>query len=188
MKNMVMAITVILFMSGCATQYRNQSIVGKPFPPVNGKTLANKSVAMPNDFLGKPTLLLIGYKQNSQFDIDRWLIGLDMRKADVDVYELPTMQGILPSIFRTMIDNGMRNGIPESLWHGVITLYDDGEQVQAFTGNQNPNNARVVLLDDQGVVRYFYDQGFAVSALNALALQISVTQAKTAQAAVADPF
>ncbi len=112
------------------------------------------------------TLLLIGYKQNSQFDIDRWLIGLDMTETRVNVYEIPTIQGLFPQMFSTVIDNGMRAGIPKSLWKGVVTIYGDGEQVQALTGNENASNARVVLLDEKGKVIYFYDQGFAVAALN----------------------
>lgn len=65
-----------------------------------------------------------------------------------------------------MIDNGMRKGIPKSLWKGVITIYSDGQQIQELTGNTNPNNARAVLLDEQGTIIYFYDQGFSVDALN----------------------
>ena len=71
---------------------------------------------MPEHFKGKQTLLLIGYVQDSQFDIDRWLIGLDMTKTKVDVYELPTIAGMAPRMFQTFIDNGMRRGIPKELW------------------------------------------------------------------------
>ncbi|MEP2651324.1 MAG: hypothetical protein ABJH06_04945, partial [Paraglaciecola sp.] len=66
----------------------------------------------------------------------------------------------------------MRKGIPKALWKGVITVYEDGDKLQRFTGNQNPNNARVILLDKQGEIVYFYDDGFAVSALNALRSQL----------------
>ena len=118
------------------------------------------------DFKEKFTLLLIGYKQNSQFDIDRWLIALDMTETQVNAYEIPTIQGLFPQMFSTVIDNGMRAGIPKALWKGVVTVYDDGEKVQALTGNENASNARVVLLDEQGKILYFYDQGFAVAALN----------------------
>ena len=114
----------------------------------------------------KSSIRSIGYKQNSQFDIDRWLIGLDMTNTQVDVYEIPTIQGLFPRMFSTTINNGMRNGIPKSLWQGVVTVYNDGDEVQAFTGNENPNNARVVLLDKNGVILYFYDEGFSVAALN----------------------
>jgi cytochrome oxidase Cu insertion factor (SCO1/SenC/PrrC family) len=75
---------------------------------------------------------------------------------------------MLPRMFKTFIDSGMRKGIPKQLWKGVVTVYADGDKVQRFTGNQNPNNARVMLLDKAGRIVYFYDQGFSVEALNQL--------------------
>jgi hypothetical protein len=157
---------LFLLTAGCSTKYANQSITGQPFPSVSGENLEQKEINIPEDFKGNITLLLIGYKQNSQFDIDRWLIGLDMTSTQVDVYEIPTIQGLFPKMFSTFIDNGMRSGIPKSLWKGVVTVYEDGEKVQDFTGNENPNNTRVVLINEEGIVLYFYDEGFSVSALN----------------------
>ena len=110
----------------------------------------------------------MGYKQDSQFDIDRWLIGLDMTETLVDVYEIPTIQGLFPRMFSTLINNGMRKGIPKELWKGVVTVYEDGERVQEYTGNETPNNTRVILLDENSKVIYFYDRGFSVAALNEL--------------------
>jgi predicted transcriptional regulator len=156
----------LLLMSGCSTVYPNKDITGQVFPEVVGQSLEKKSVTIPNDFSGEITLLLIGYVQNSQFDIDRWLIGLDMTQTKVNVYEIPTIQGLFPQMFSTFIDNGMRSGIPKPLWKGVITVYEDGDKVQALTGNEKSSNARVVLLDKKGKILYFYDQGFAVDALN----------------------
>jgi hypothetical protein len=158
----------ILFVTGCSTQYANQTVTGQPFPAVSGESLEKQKVNIPSDFTGEYTLLLVGYKQDSQFDIDRWLIGLDMTETRVDVYEIPTIQGLFPRMFSTVIDNGMRAGIPKPLWKGVITVYKDGETIQRFTGNENANNARVVLLDKKGLILYFYDEGFSVSALNAV--------------------
>jgi uncharacterized protein YceK len=164
-----------LLLSGCTT-YQNQNIVGKKFPSVYGQNLEQKTLQLPNDFKGKQTLLLIAYKHKSQFDVDRWLIGLDMTETKVDAYEIPTLKGMFPEMFRPFIDNGMRKGIPKELWKGVVTVYGDGEAVQSFTGNENPTNARVVLIDKQGVVTYFYDRGFSVSALNELRTVIEENQ------------
>ncbi|TWX52979.1 hypothetical protein [Colwellia hornerae] len=161
-------ILFISLASGCSTKYANQSVTGKAFPSVTGQTLEENTVNIPADFNKEFTLLLVGYKQNSQFDIDRWLIGLDMTETKVDVYEIPTIQGLFPQMFSTFIDNGMRAGIPKPLWKGVITVYEDGDKVQAFTGNESPNNARVLLLDKNGIIIYFYDDGFSVAALNEL--------------------
>ena len=167
MRFVILAIFVFL-LSACSTPYPNQSVKGKVFPSITGQTLEQNKLSIPADLNQEAVLLLIGYKQNSQFDIDRWLIGLDMTNTIVDVYELPTIQGMFPRMFSTIIDNGMRKGIPKELWKGVVTVYEDGEKVQQFTGNENGNNARVVLLNKDGLVMYFYDRGFSVQALNQL--------------------
>jgi len=150
------------------TDYPNRNPVGSFFPNVSGESLEGETVKMPEAFTEGNTLFLIGYVQNSQFDIDRWLIGLDMTQTDVAVYELPTMQGMFPKFFKTRINDGMRKGIPKALWKGVVTIYSDGEQVQKFTGNINANNARVVLLNKLGEVIYFNDEGFSVQGLKDL--------------------
>jgi hypothetical protein len=162
----IILLSLIIFLTaGCSTHYENRKLTGKTFPSITGENLEQETVNIPNDFTSNYTLLLVGYKQNSQFDIDRWLIALDMTETKVDVYEIPTIQGLFPRMFSTVIDNGMRKGIPKELWKGVITVYKDGDSVQAFTGNTNPNNARVILLDENGVIIYFYDRGFSVDAL-----------------------
>ncbi len=164
----VILVIIGLLLSACSTSYPNQSVKGQVFPSITGQTLEKNELNIPADLKQDAVLLLIGYKQNSQFDIDRWLIGLDMTNTLVDVYELPTIQGMFPRMFSTVINNGMRKGIPKELWKGVVTVYEDGEKVQQFTGNENGNNARVVLLNKDGVVMYFYDRGFSVQALNEL--------------------
>ena len=84
---------MVLMLSACSAQYPNQQITGKQFPTISGQSLDEKSVTIPSDFKADKTLLLIGYKQDSQFDIDRWLIGLDMTGVTLPTYELPTRYG-----------------------------------------------------------------------------------------------
>jgi hypothetical protein len=168
MKKILIITIFATLLVGCATTYTNRNPVGEIFPNISGESLEKKEIEMPEYFKGNQTVLLIGYKQDSQFDIDRWLIGLDMTKTKVKVYELPAIQGMFPRMFSTFIDEGMRKGIPKELWGGVITIYSDGSDVQEFTGNENPNNARVIILDENGKIDYFYDRGFSVSALNEL--------------------
>lgn len=169
----IVIVILLLLVTGCATHYPNQDIEGKRFPNVTGTSLEKQTVSLPAHVAGKPSVYLIGYKQDSQFDIDRWLIGLDMKEVDVVAFELPTIAGMFPRMFSTQIDEGMRRGIPKELWGGVITIYEDGERIQAFTGNEKPNNARVLLLDEKGNVVYFYDSGFSVAALNELIARLA---------------
>ena len=159
---------IILLLSACSTHYQNNNVTGTMLPVMQGETLEKQSVELPTIFTEPLTLLLVGYKQDSQFDIDRWLIALDMTETKLNVYEVPAIQGMFPRMFSTQINNGMRSGIPKELWKGVITLYGDGEAMQAFTGNESPNNARVMLINEQGKILYFYDRGFSVRSLNEL--------------------
>lgn len=168
MKTNIILTVMALVIIGCSTTYLNRNPVGETFPSVEGQALTEEPRKIPDYFNGSNVALLLGYKQDSQFDIDRWLIGLDMTGTEVKAYELPTIQGLFPRMFQTTIDNGMRSGIPKELWGGVITIYSGGAEVQEFTGNENPNNARVMLLDANGQVIYFHDRGFSVQALNEL--------------------
>ncbi len=168
MKTTIFGALCLLLITGCSTTYPNRNPTGEVFPQASGQSLEQQDYRLPDDILGESVVLLLGYKQDSQFDIDRWLIGLDMTETAVTAYEIPTIQGLFPRMFQTSIDNGMRSGIPKELWGGVITVYEDGAAIQEFTGNENPNNARVMLLDSQGTIIYFYDRGFSVAALNAL--------------------
>jgi len=168
MKHLLASVTALSLLGACATEYPNQNPAGKVFPSIEGQSLDQRAYRIPEDLQGEPTLLLIGYRQNAQFDIDRWMIGLDMTGTRVKLIELPAIQGFFPRLFQSRIDNGMRAGIPQALWPVVITVYEDGERVQAFTGNERPGNARVVLLSDRGTIRFFYDGGFSVAALNDL--------------------
>jgi hypothetical protein len=158
---------VILFCS-CAETFQNQNPLGHPFPTSMGESLDQKVWRLPDQWAGKPTVLLLGYVQDSQFDIDRWLIGLDMRQVQATIYEIPTIKGMIPRMISDRINEGMKSGIPKALWGGVITVYADGEILQRFTGNENSRNARVILIDAKGIIRYFKDEGFSVAGLNEL--------------------
>lgn len=164
MKKLILILFAATLLVGCATTYTNKNPVGEMFPKISGESLEKNEIQMPDYFKGNQVVLLLGYEQDSQFDIDRWLIGLDMTNTNVKVYELPTIQGMLPRMFSTFIDAGMRKGIPKELWGGVITIYADGAELQEFTGNENPNNTRVLLLDKNGKVIYFYVRGFSAEA------------------------
>ena len=54
----------------------------------------------------------------------------------------------------------MRGEIPNEIWDSVITIYKDGEIIQEFTGNDNPRNTRVVLIDERGIVIFFKTVAF----------------------------
>ena len=162
------ALLALICLAACSAPYPNRDPKGEGFPQVSAEALDGEVWSLPKAWASEPTVALLGYVQDAQFDIDRWLIGLDMTQTQVKVYELPTIKGLFPRMFSSKIDEGMRKGIPKPLWGGVITVYERGEALQRFTGNERPRNARVMLIDRAGVVRYFNDEGFSVAGLNQL--------------------
>jgi len=142
--------------------------MGERFPSVVGESLEGDAVRIPEDFAGEPVLLLIGFDQNTQFDLDRWLLGLTESGVDVAIREVPTIPGLVPGIFANQIDGGMRKGIPSEDWGAVVTVYGDGDEIARFVGNEVSLPGRIVLLDSDGRVAFFHDDGFSVGTLTRL--------------------
>ncbi len=163
----------MLILAGCSTTHPRRDPVGDRFPAVTGVTLTEKTISIPSDFAGDRVLLFVGYERESQFDIDRWLLGLRETSIEIPVYELPTIPGLVPGLFARAINDGMRAGIPSEDWAIVVTIYGDGDRVAEFLGNENPLPARVVLLDETGRVAFFYDRGYSTAALSRLEAAIA---------------
>jgi hypothetical protein len=89
--------------------------VGKNIIKFEGESLEGVATSMPEAFAGQNTLLLFGYVHKSQFDIDRWLIGLDQTNTKISIYEIPTIKGMVPQMFSTVFDDDMREGIPKEI-------------------------------------------------------------------------
>jgi len=157
-------------LSSCSTTYPNRTVVGEAFPRVEGKNLEGTPVTLPDHFKGTKVIVVVGYVQDTQFDIDRWSIGFFTAPFPLPpVVEVPTIPGLIPSLFKNRIDRGMRSGIPQQSWKDVITVYgDDGETIAQWTGTETPRNGRILLLDEQGRVMWFHDKGFGLPPLRSL--------------------
>lgn len=163
------ATLAVLLLAACSTEHPRRNPTGEMLPRMSGENLAEEEVVLPAAVAGEPALLLVGFEQDTQFDLDRWLIGLDMAGVEVEKLEVPTIPGMMPGLFAGRIDSGMRQGIPREDWPAVVTLYGDAaERMAAFVGNEPPLPGRILLLDANGVVAWFHDEGFSVGALNAL--------------------
>tara|TARA_B100001093_G_scaffold518155_1_gene602060 strand:- start:4014 stop:4634 length:621 start_codon:yes stop_codon:yes gene_type:complete len=159
-------LTMLFAVGGCASTIKNRDPLDRVFPTVTGKTLTEADVTLPETWAGEPVLLLVGYLQDSQFDLDRWTLGLLQAKMPCKIVEVPTIAGLIPSMISQTIDDGMRSGIPKEDWASVITLYgESAKPVVEMTGNENGRNGRIILLDSTGRIVWFWDQGFSAKRL-----------------------
>jgi len=158
-----LAALLLVLAASCAAPLPNRDPVGEQFPQVTGRSLEDQEVVLPAAYAGEPLILLVGYKQRSQFDIDRWLLGLLQAGVDAPILELPTIPALVPTLISGWIDDGMRSGIPPADWGAVVTLYGDAaDPVAELTGTEFGQRARVLLLDGSGQVVWFDDAGYSV--------------------------
>lgn len=168
----VLTVIALTTSIGCAATYTNRDPTGEIFPKVAGENLKKEAVELPGAFAGEPVVLIVGYRQRTQFDIDRWIMGLLQADIQARIVEVPTIPGLVPSLGSRWIDDGMRAGIPEEDWGAVVTLYGgSAKPVAEFTGTEYGQRARVLVLDEEGKVAWFSDRGYsATQAMDVAAL------------------
>lgn len=163
---LLLATAVFLSSTSCSATIENRDPLGARFPDVSGEGLDGRTWHLPEDLAGEPAILLVGYVQEAQFDLDRWLLGLLQAGTPGRVLEVPTVDGFVPGLIDDRIDAGMRSGIPSEDWGSVVTIYrSDARRVVEATGNERPRNGRIVLLDGQGRVAWFHDRGYSAQRL-----------------------
>lgn len=155
------ALTALWGLTACSSPVSNLDPTGSAFPRVVGSSLSGDEVILPDAFADQPVILLVGYVQDTQFDLDRWLLGLVQLDTPGERREVPTIPGLLPGLASGWIDDGMRSGIPREDWAAVVTVYDEAERIVAITGNEKPRNGRILLLDGTGRIVWFHDRGFS---------------------------
>ena len=164
MKTHILALLLAVTLIGCSTKVTTPSdMQNRTFPTVIGHALSGDQVTIPEKFKGQVTVLLVGYKQKAQFDIDRWILGLLQADVYSTIVEVPTIAGMMPQMVQSFIDNGMRAGIPKEDWASVVTVYEDADKIIGSIGNESPQNAQVVLLDRNGAIRWFSNRGYSAS-------------------------
>jgi hypothetical protein len=157
------------FVAGCGSIVKPaDTVTQKPFPHVTGESLTRERVTIPDAYRGKNTLLLVGYTQRAQFDIDRWILGVLQADIPVEIVEVPTIAGMMPHMVQGFINNGMRSGIPQNDWASVVTVYEDAPKIIELLGNERPQSAYAVLLDRAGVVVWSSNIGYSASQIMTL--------------------
>ncbi|GJM19528.1 MAG: hypothetical protein DHS20C14_17410 [Phycisphaeraceae bacterium] len=166
------AIPALLLTNGCSSPIPSRDPTGLAFPAVTGESLEKVATELPAALGGRPAVVLVGYQQNTQFDIDRWLMGLIQAGAGehAQLMEVPTIPGLVPTMASGWIDDGMRSGIPREDWGSVVTLYGKAAKpVAELTGTDRGRLARVLVLDGTGEIVWFDDAGYSATKAMAVA-------------------
>jgi hypothetical protein len=165
MKMKLLGLSLIaLLCVACTTKVSTPSNVQNSlFPRVQGTNLDKQPITLPDHYRGKTTLVLVGYTQKAQFDIDRWILGALQADVKAQIVEVPTIAGMMPQMVQSFIDNGMRSGIPKSDWGSVVTVYEDAPKIIEALGNERPQSAYAVLLNKEGRIVWSSNIGYSAT-------------------------
>ena len=131
-------------------------VVGQRMPQLKGDLLTGKPGVLPDQAAGQTTLVILGFSYDSRFQVEAWAEKFRGRYGaakDVTLFEVP-MMGSGARLGRWFIDSGMRKNTPRELHGRVMTVYGGNDDWKARVGFSAPNDAYLVLLDRQGIVRW----------------------------------
>jgi len=135
--------------------------IGTRFPEVTAQSLANTDESIPDSARGKVTLITVAFLRESQPQLDSWLGPFTERfgsKEGFTFYEVPMIAADY-TFMRSVIDGGMRGGIPKEKHKNVVTMYGDIEKyMKALSLDSRFGYA--FILDQEGIIRW-QEQGFA---------------------------
>jgi hypothetical protein len=130
--------------------------VGQRMPPLKGDLLSGKPGVLPDQAAGQTTLVILGFSYDSRFQVEAWAEKFRARygaAVDVTLFEVP-MMGSAARLGRVFIDRGMRKNTPKELHGRVMTVYGGNDDWKARVGFAAPDDAYLVLIDRQGIVRW----------------------------------
>ncbi len=138
------------------------SLIGKPFPVIETKTLQGEDISLPSDSNNDATVIMIAFEQKTQLKINSWTDTLFQRydiNSEISFYEVPMISGFY-SFMSGIIDGGMRGGIIKSLHDNVATFYGDREPYKQVLNITDMSECYLFVVDREGKIVY-HDTGYS---------------------------
>lgn len=123
-------------------------------PSLVADDLNGRTMRLPQDLPGDPTIVFIAYKQRQQPNVNAWVRRLGLTEAATPAWvELPVV-GQGARMIRSIIDNGMRSGITSTAMRArTITIYSNRSAFNRALGINDMSQIYVLLVDRDGTVR-----------------------------------
>jgi hypothetical protein len=157
-------VLVISMATSHASAAQDSLRVGERMPELKGQTLTGRTAVLPQASAGKVTLVAMGFTYKSRFPVEAWADwyrkAIDPTTA-VTFFEVPMIGG-MATLGRWFINRGMRSGTPVELHDHVITVYGgtgDWKRRLSYS-TSHEDDAYLIVLDRQGVVRWLHHGGF----------------------------
>jgi hypothetical protein len=145
------------------------------FPNVKATSLTSKAYQLPRDLDGELNLVIVAFKQWQQDWVDTWIPSLQSlayQHQNLRVYEMPTMSRF-NALYRFMIDNGMRAGIPDkAVRAATLCAYIDIPPFAKALQLPGYDSIYLFLLDRSGEILWRGQGAFDQAQLDELAATV----------------
>jgi hypothetical protein len=141
------------------------------FPEVTGSNLLGTEISVPTDLDKELNIVMVAFQRWHQNVVDSWvpfLNDLVEQNPNMDYYELPTIRR-MNWLYRTMLDNGMKAGIPsQKTRRRTVTLYLDKESFRKGLGIPDESDIHLFLVKPDGTILWRDSGIFTVDKMNRL--------------------
>jgi hypothetical protein len=142
-------------------------VAAERFPSVEGETLAGQKISLPQAAAGQPAVVVIGFTQSSRNQTKAWA---DRVRSQLPTYSVAVLEDA-PRLVRGMAVHGMKSGVPEDQRDHFVVIYQNEKELKQAAGFDAPNDAYVLLLDKNGVVRWHFHGPVTDTAIEELTSQ-----------------
>jgi hypothetical protein len=128
--------------------------------------------------------LVLGFSRGSRESTTAWgkRLSADYRESPgVLYYEMPVLASV-PKMIRGFVINQIRSSVPEQERPRFVVLLENEAAWQTMVGYKEANEAYVLVVDDQGVVRWQTHGEPTDAAYGAMKQQIEALRAGMGQA------
>ena len=137
--------------------YSTPMVTGFRFPEITAETLSGIRKTLPDAAKGAPALIVVAFVREAQDMIDSWVIPIKGEFRDIEniaIYEIPVISSAIWRPMRSIIDGGMRSGIPKADHDYVMTAYGSASELTGPLEITDQSLAYLYLIDRKGIIRW----------------------------------
>ncbi len=134
--------------------------IGDTLPPVSGQTLTGQTLRLPAASLGQASILIFSFSRVAGKDARQWNEHLvNGSSGGIPVYMVIMLESA-PKLFRGMAIAGIKSTMPPLQQSRTIVLYSDEQLWKSRLAVTNDSRAFVLLLDENGRLRWMNSGAF----------------------------
>jgi hypothetical protein len=125
-------------------------------PPVHGTTFADVKVDLPEALHGKVGIFIIGFSQDSREAVTAWgkkLANDFYDSPTVAFYEMPVLASV-PKLLRGFVEGRIKASVSDRGKPHFLPITENESAWRSLVHFSDPNLPYIVLVDEQGTVRW----------------------------------